>query len=83
MSPDETAAIRADIRELRDELSKVVGLQRETNRRLGKLESRVFDIEIWRARIQGAVAVSRVVWLLAGGAVTGIIVGIINRMGAM
>ncbi len=79
MSPDETNAIRADIRELRDELSKVVDLQRETNRRLGKLEGRVFDLEIWRARLQGAAATSRVVWLLAGGALTGIVVGIVNN----
>jgi hypothetical protein len=79
MSPDETNAIRADIRELRDELSKVVGLQQETNRRLGKLEGRVFDIEIWRARLQGAAATSRVVWLLAGGAITGIVVGVVNN----
>ena len=79
MSPEDTHTIRADIRELRDELSKVVDLQRETNRRLGKLEGRVFDLEIWRARLQGAAATSRVVWLLAGGAITGIIVGIVNN----
>jgi hypothetical protein len=79
MSPEDTHTIRADIRELRDELSKVVDLQRETNRRLGKLEGRVFDLEIWRARLQGAAATSRVVWLLAGGALTGIIVGIVNN----
>jgi len=79
MSPEDTHTIRADIRELRDELSKVVDLQRETNRRLGKLEGRVFDIEIWRARLQGAAATSRVVWLLAGGALTGIVVGIVNN----
>jgi hypothetical protein len=39
----------------------------------------VFEIELWRARLQGAAATSRVVWLLAGGAITGIIVGIINN----
>jgi hypothetical protein len=79
MSPEDTHTIRADIRELRDELGKVVDLQRETNRRLGKLEGRVFDLEIWRARLQGAAATSRVVWLLAGGALTGIVVGIVNN----
>jgi hypothetical protein len=79
MSPEDTHTIRADIRELRDELSKVVDLQRETNRRLGKLEGRVFDLEIWRARLQGAAATTRVVWLLAGGALTGIVVGIVNN----
>ncbi|MGA1080749.1 MAG: hypothetical protein ACO3WK_10270, partial [Steroidobacteraceae bacterium] len=80
MSPEDTSTIRADIRELRDELSKVVNLQRETNRRLGKLESRVFDIEIWRARLQGAAATSRIVWLLAGGAVTGLIIELIRNV---
>lgn len=80
MTPDETSAIRADIRELRDELSDVAKLQRETNRRLGKLESRVFDIEIWRARLQGAAATSRIVWLLAGGAVTGLIIELIKNV---
>jgi hypothetical protein len=79
MSPDETSAIRADIRELREALATVESLQREANHRLGKLEGRVFEIELWRARLQGAAATSRVVWLLAGGAITGVAVGIINN----
>ncbi len=79
MSPEDAQTIRQDIRELRDALSTVENLQREANHRLGKLEGRVFEIELWRARLQGAAATSRVVWLLAGGAITGIIVGIINN----
>jgi hypothetical protein len=79
MSPEDAITIRQDIRELRDALATVENLQREANHRLGKLEGRVFEIELWRARLQGAAATSRVVWLLAGGAITGVAVGIINN----
>jgi hypothetical protein len=79
MTPEDAQTIRQDIRELRDALATVENLQREANHRLGKLEGRVFEIELWRARLQGAAATSRVVWLLAGGALTGIVVGIINN----
>jgi hypothetical protein len=79
MSPEDAHRIRQDIRELRDALATVESLQREANHRLGKLEGRVFEIELWRARLQGAAATSRVVWLLAGGAITGVAVGIINN----
>jgi hypothetical protein len=79
MSPEDAHTIRQDIRELRDALAIVENLQREANHRLGKLEGRVFEIELWRARLQGAAATSRVVWLLAGGAITGVAVGIINN----
>ena len=79
MTPEDAQTIRQDIRELRDALATVENLQREANHRLGKLEGRVFEIELWRARLQGAAATSRVVWLLAGGAITGIIVGIVNN----
>ena len=79
MTPEDAHTIRQDIRELRDALAIVENLQREANHRLGKLEGRVFEIELWRARLQGAAATSRVVWLLAGGAITGVAVGIINN----
>ncbi len=79
MSPEDATTISQAIRELRDAVATVENLQREANHRLGKLEGRVFEIELWRARLQGAAATSRVVWLLAGGAITGIIVGIVNN----
>lgn len=79
MSPEDAHTIRQDIRELREAVASIEALQREANKRLGKLEGRVFEVEIWKARLQGAAATSRVVWLLAGGAITGVIVGIINN----
>lgn len=79
MTQDDAHSIRQDIRELREAVASVESLQREVNKRLGKLEGRVFEVEIWKARLQGAAATSRVVWLLAGGAITGIIVGVVNN----
>lgn len=79
MSPEQVSEIRDQLRELRSELSEVVTLQREANGRLGKLEGRIFELELWRARLQGVAATSRVGWMLAGGAITGIIVSIINN----
>lgn len=80
MTADDAHSIRQDIRELRDAVAQVESLQREANKRLGKLEGRVFEVEIWKARLQGAAATSRVVWLLAGGAVTALIVEIIRNI---
>lgn len=79
MTTDQAAEIREQLRELRAEPSEVVTLQREANGRVGKLEGRVFELELWRARLQGVAATSRVGWMLAGGAVTGIVVSIINN----
>ena len=78
MTPADAQAIRAELAQVREALAVVEGLQRDTNSRLGGIESRVFEIELWRARIQGAAATSRVVWLLAGGAITGIIVELLK-----
>ena len=79
MTTEDAQTIRGDIRELREAVATVEKLQREANHRLGKLEGRVFDIELLRARLQGVAATSRVVWMLAGGAVTGVIVAMINN----
>jgi len=80
VTADDAHSIRQDIRELRDAVAQVEALQREANTRLGKLEGRVFEVEIWRARLQGAAATSRVVWLVAGGAVTALIIEIIRNI---
>lgn len=79
MSPDEVAGIREELRELRDAMRALEALQRENGKRSGKIESRVFELELWRARFQGVAATSRVAWLLAGGAITGIIVTMFNN----
>jgi len=80
MSPDQVAEIRAQLQSVREDLQQVVALQTEANGRLGKLEGRIFELELWRARLQGAAATSRIVWLLAGGAITGIAVSLFNNI---
>jgi len=78
MSPDDVYDLKVELKELRESVAVVEALQREANGRLGKLEGRMFEIELWRARLQGVAATSRVVWLLAGGAVTAVIVELIR-----
>ena len=79
MTQDDVAELKRDLAQLREAVSVVEGLQREANGRLGALEGRVFEVELWRARLQGAAATSRVVWLLAGGALTGIILELVRN----
>jgi len=80
MTTDDAHTIRSDLRELRELVANIEKLQREANHRLGKVESRVFDIELWRARLQGAAATSRIGWLVAGGAVTGIVLEVSKNL---
>ena len=80
MTTNDVSELKRDLAELRKAVSVVDALQREANGRLGSLEGRVLEMELWRARLQGAAATSRVVWLLAGGAVTGIIVEILKNV---
>jgi len=79
MTPEDATAIRHELRELREGIASLERHAGDTGTRLGTIEARLFDLEIWRARLQGAAATSRVVWLLAGGAVTGIIMEIVRN----
>jgi hypothetical protein len=45
---------------------------RETN-------GRVREIELWRARLQGVAATSRILWMVAGGTITAIIIAMVTR----
>jgi hypothetical protein len=80
MTTEDAHTIRGDIRELREAVATVERLQREANGRLGKIEGRVFEIELWRARLQGAAATSRIGWLVIGGAVTGIVLEVSRNL---
>jgi hypothetical protein len=80
MTPADAHDIRAAIAELRDAVATVEKLQREANHRVGKLESRVFELELWRARWQGAAATSRGAWLVVGGAATAVAIEIFRNL---
>ena len=65
MTPDEAAQITAH-------LDRIETMVRETN-------GRVRDIELWRARLQGVAATSRILWMVAGGVVTAGIIALMTR----
>jgi hypothetical protein len=79
-SPQHPGTFRRE-RNLREAVATVERLQREAERASGqdRRAGRVFEIELWRARLQGVAATSRVGWMLAGGAVTGVVVAMINN----
>jgi hypothetical protein len=53
-------------------LDRIETMVRETN-------GRVRDIELWRARLQGVAATSRILWMLSGGNITAIIIAMVTR----
>ncbi len=65
MTSDEAAQITAHLERIED-------LARATN-------GRVRDIELWRARLQGVAATSRILWMVAGGTITAIIIAMATR----
>ena len=65
MTPDEAAQITAH-------LDRIEVMVRATN-------GRVREIELWRARLQGVAATSRVIWMLAGGVVTAGVIALLTR----
>ena len=68
MTTDEAAQITSH-------LQRIETMVRETN-------GRVREIELWRARLQGVAATSRILWMVAGGVVTAGIIALVTR-GAM
>lgn len=78
MTTDDVYDLKVELKELRHKVEEVADLQREANGRVGKLETRVSELELWRARLQGAAATSRVVWLVAGAGVTAVVLDLIR-----
>ena len=65
MTPDEADQITAH-------LDRIEVMVRETN-------GRVREIELWRARLQGVAATSRIIWMVAGGTITAVIIALATR----
>lgn len=59
---------------VKEQLDRIEELASATN-------GRVRELELWRARWQGAATATRFAWLLAGGAVTAIIIDIVRNFG--
>lgn len=69
MTPDNIFTVLRRLDEIKRDVMEVKELAKETN-------GRVKDIELWRARFQGALGTTRVLWMVGGGVVTGVIIGI-------
>ena len=65
MTSEEAAQITAH-------LDRIETMVRETN-------GRVREIELWRARMQGVAATSRVLWMVSGGTITAIVIALFTR----
>jgi len=76
-----TDAITRQLDQLTRSMQEVERMQRDAAGRMSKLEGRTFELELWRARMQGAAATSRVVWLLAGGGVTAGLIELVRATG--
>jgi chromosome condensin MukBEF ATPase and DNA-binding subunit MukB len=58
----------------KQQLDTIESLARSTN-------GRVKELELWRAKWQGAASASRVSWLLAGGALTALVIDVMRGIG--
>lgn len=54
------------------QLARIEIMVRETN-------GRIREIELWRARLQGVAATSRILWMISGGTITAIIIALVTR----
>lgn len=55
------------LRSQHEQLNRIEELARETN-------GRIRELELWRARMQGVAFSSKIVWVVAGAALTAIII---------
>lgn len=62
-----------------DEAEKITAHLERIEKMLGETNGRVREIELWRARLQGVAATSRIIWMVAGGTITAVIIAIATR----
>jgi hypothetical protein len=71
MTPENIFAITRRLDAIKEDVDEVKSLAKETN-------GRIRELELWRARVQGALGTTRVVWMVGGGLITGIVIGIVR-----
>lgn len=72
MSPENIAALTRRLDYISKDIDEVKSLAKETN-------GRIKELELWRARMQGAIVTARISWMIAGGAVTAAIIELFIR----
>jgi len=71
VSPESILAVLRRLHEIKEDVTEIKVLAKETN-------GRIRELELWRARVQGAMITTRVLWMVGGGIVTGLIIGLAN-----
>jgi len=71
MTPENIFAITRRLDAIKEDVDEVKALAKETN-------GRIKELELWRARVQGALGTTRIVWMVGGGLITGIVIGIVR-----
>lgn len=72
MSPENYIGICRRLDEIKEEVDEIKVLAKETN-------GRIKDLELWRARVQGAIGTTRIMWLVAGGVITGFLIDFLTN----
>jgi hypothetical protein len=65
VSPENIIGIMRRLDEIKDDVDEVKALAKETN-------GRIKELELWRARMQGAATSARIFWVVLGGVITAI-----------
>lgn len=67
MSPESIIGILRRLDEIKEDVDEVKALAKETN-------GRIKELELWRARMQGAASTARIFWVVVGGVTTAILI---------
>lgn len=67
MSPESVIGILRRLDEIKGDVDEVKALAKETN-------GRIKELELWRARMQGAASTARIFWVVVGGVATAILI---------
>jgi hypothetical protein len=67
VSPESIIGILRRLDEIKEDVDEVKQLAKETN-------GRIRELELWRARMQGAASTARIFWVVVGGVTTAILI---------
>lgn len=73
MSPDNIIGIMRRLDAIKEDVDELKVLAKETN-------GRIKALEIWRARAQGVMGTAKVLWLIAGGVITALVIETVRSM---
>lgn len=73
MSPDSIMGILRRLDDIKNDVDDIKTLAKETN-------GRIKELELWRARMQGAATSARIFWLVVGGVATALAIRLFTNI---